>query len=65
MNKLIRLLWVQMMIKECIQLIQQKYMDMKWDLVSEKEDVKCNNLKKQHKNDELRRCYKKSIHTEY
>ena len=65
MNKLIRLLWVQMMIKECIQLIQQKYMDMKWDLVSEKEDVKCNNLKKQHKNDELRQCYKKSIHTEY
>ena len=54
-----------MMIKECIQLIQQKYMDMKWDLVSEKEDVKCNNLKKQHKNDELRQCYKKSIHTEY
>ena len=65
MNKLIRLLWVQMMIKECTQLIQQKYMDMKWDLVSEKEDVKCNNLKKQHKNDELRQCYKKSIHTEY
>ena len=65
MNKLIRLLWVQIMIKECIQLIQQKYMDMKWDLVSEKEDVKCNNLKKQHKNDELRQCYKKSIRTEY
>ena len=29
------------------------------DLVSEKEEIKCNNIMKQYKNNKLQRCYKR------
>ena len=48
LKKLIRLLYVQMMIKECNQVIRQKHVQKTCaikDLVSEKEKVKCNNIK--------------------
>ena len=49
LTKLIRLPYVQMMIKECNQLIQQKRMSN--DLVNEKEESKYNNIIKRYKND--------------
>ena len=51
-EELIRLLYVQMMKKECNTLIWVKhaYGTFK-DLVSEEEEIKCNNVIKQYKND--------------
>ena len=52
LRKLIRLLYVQMMKKECNTLTWEKhaYGTFK-DLVSEEEEIKCNNVIKQYKND--------------
>ena len=51
LEKLTRLLQVQIMIKECNELIRQKHMrnGSSKDLVSNKEKIKCNNIIKQYK----------------
>ena len=47
-----------MMIKECNQLIQSKHR-MSKDIVTGKEEINCNNIIKQVKNDSLWRCHKR------
>ena len=52
LKKLTRLLEVQMMIRECNQLIQQKHAyETGRDLVSKKEENKCDKKIKRYKND--------------
>ena len=54
LKKLMRFFYVQMMIKECNQLIRQNHMHMeRADLVGEKEEIKSNNIIKQYINDYL------------